>query len=69
MSSGVKPCHQGRACRTNGKPGPDGGKGGKFLILPSDYDKPVPDGYYVSRSELSLNFGDGLAGQAAAVMG
>jgi Protein of unknown function (DUF1254) len=24
--------------------GPDGGKGGKFLILPPGYDNPVPDG-------------------------
>lgn len=30
--------------------GPDGGKGGKFLILPPGYDKPVPDGYFVYRS-------------------
>ena len=30
--------------------GPDGGKGGKFLILPPGYDKPVPDGYFVFRS-------------------
>ncbi len=33
-----------------GLPGPDGGKGGKFLILPPGYDKPVPEGYYVYRS-------------------
>jgi hypothetical protein len=33
-----------------GLPGPDGGKGGKFLILPPGYDKPVPDGYFVYRS-------------------
>jgi hypothetical protein len=30
--------------------GPDGGAGGKFLILPPGYDKPVPEGYYVYRS-------------------
>ena len=30
--------------------GPDGGKGGKFLILPPGYGKPVPDGYFVFRS-------------------
>jgi hypothetical protein len=30
--------------------GPDGGKGGKFLILPPGYNKVVPDGYYVFRS-------------------
>jgi len=33
-----------------GLPGPDGGKGGKFLILPPGYDKPVPDGAFVYRS-------------------
>jgi hypothetical protein len=30
--------------------GPDQGKGGKFLLLPPGYDKPVPSGYYVYRS-------------------
>lgn len=33
-----------------GLPGPDGGKGGKFLILPPDYKGEVPAGYYVYRS-------------------
>src|SRR5262249_42948348 len=33
-----------------GLPGPDAGKGGKFLILPPGYDKPVPEGYFVYRS-------------------
>jgi hypothetical protein len=33
-----------------GLPGPDGGKGGKFLILPPGYTKPVPDGYFVYHS-------------------
>lgn len=33
-----------------GLPGPDRGAGGKFLILPPGYDKPVPDGYFVYRS-------------------
>jgi hypothetical protein len=33
-----------------GLPGPDGGKGGKFLILPPGYFGNVPDGYYVYRS-------------------
>lgn len=27
-----------------GLPGPDGGRGGKFLIVPPGYDKPVPEG-------------------------
>jgi hypothetical protein len=30
--------------------GPDGSKGGKFLLLPPGYNGPVPDGYYVFRS-------------------
>jgi hypothetical protein len=33
-----------------GLPGPDGGKGGKFVILPPDYTGPVPDGHFVYRS-------------------
>ena len=33
-----------------GLPGPDAGKGGKFLILPPGYSGDVPDGHYVYRS-------------------
>ncbi|MGT2509150.1 DUF1254 domain-containing protein [Cupriavidus basilensis] len=33
-----------------GLPGPDGGAGGKFLILPPGYTGEVPSGYYVYRS-------------------
>jgi hypothetical protein len=33
-----------------GLPGPDAGKGGKFLLLPPGYKQPVPAGYYVYRS-------------------
>jgi hypothetical protein len=33
-----------------GLAGPDGGKGGKFLILPPGYKGEVPEGYYVYRS-------------------
>lgn len=33
-----------------GLPGPDGGAGGKFLLLPPGYDREVPEGYYVYRS-------------------
>jgi hypothetical protein len=33
-----------------GLPGPDGGAGGKFLILPPGYSGDVPSGYYVYRS-------------------
>jgi hypothetical protein len=30
--------------------GPDGGKGGKFLIVPPGYDKPAPENHFVYRS-------------------
>jgi hypothetical protein len=33
-----------------GLPGPDAGKGGKFLLLPPGYNKPAPPGYFVYRS-------------------
>ncbi len=33
-----------------GLPGPDAGKGGKFLLLPPGYKDAVPDGYYIYRS-------------------
>jgi hypothetical protein len=33
-----------------GLPGPDGGKGGKFLVLPPGYKGTVPSGHYVYRS-------------------
>jgi len=33
-----------------GLPGPDAGKGGKFLVLPTNYKGNVPKGYYVYRS-------------------
>ncbi len=33
-----------------GLPGPDGGKGGKFLVLPPGYDAKPPEGCYVYRS-------------------
>jgi len=33
-----------------GLPGPDGGKGGKFVILPPGYTGPVPDGHFIYRS-------------------
>lgn len=39
-----------------GLPGPDGGKGGKFLILPPDYKGDVPSGYYVYRSQTNNVF-------------
>ena len=35
-----------------GFPGPDRGEGGKYLIVPPDYDGPLPDsGFHVSRSK------------------
>jgi hypothetical protein len=33
-----------------GLPGPDEGKGGKFLILPPNYKGKIPEGYFVYRS-------------------
>ena len=36
--------------------GPDGGKGGKFLILPPDYDAPVPENYFVYPSDTNNVF-------------
>src|SRR4029077_9569263 len=30
--------------------GPDGGKGGEFLMLPPGYQGPVPEGYFVYRA-------------------
>lgn len=39
-----------------GNLGPDQGKGGKFLILPPGYDKEVPDGYYVARTNTYGNW-------------
>lgn len=35
-----------------GVPGPDRGQGGKYLIVPPDYDGPLPEGgYYISRAK------------------
>ncbi len=33
--------------------GPDGGKGGKYLLLPPGYKNAVPEGYYVYRSSMN----------------
>jgi hypothetical protein len=44
------PEDSGRFFGDVGLPGPDGGAGGKFLILPPGYDKPVPKGFFVYRS-------------------
>ncbi len=39
-----------------GAPGPDRGKGGKYLILPPGYKDDVPDGYFVARSPSYVNW-------------
>jgi hypothetical protein len=33
-----------------GLPGPDAGQGGRHLLLPPNYERDVPEGYYVGRS-------------------
>ena len=39
-----------------GRPGPDRGQGGKYLIVPAGYDGRVPDGYFVSESPSRMNW-------------
>jgi len=39
-----------------GSPGPDRGKGGKYLILPPGYDGDVPEGYFVAKSRTYVNW-------------
>jgi hypothetical protein len=39
-----------------GGPGPDKGKGGKYLILPPGYEGDVPEGYFVSTSPSYANW-------------
>ena len=39
-----------------GPPGPDRGKGGKYLILPPDYEGDVPDGYFTAKSTSWVNW-------------
>ncbi|MCZ4102589.1 DUF1254 domain-containing protein [Streptomyces sp. SID13666] len=38
-----------------GAPGPDGGAGGDYLLVPPGYDGEVPDGYHVARSSSYTN--------------
>ena len=38
-----------------GAPGPDRGKGGKYLILPEAYEGEIPEGYFISRSPSNIN--------------
>ncbi|MFH0822839.1 MAG: DUF1254 domain-containing protein [Pseudomonadota bacterium] len=44
------PVDGGRFFGDVGLVGPDGGKGGRFLLLPPGYKGPVPEGYFVYRS-------------------
>mgnify|MGYP001481576113 CR=1 FL=1 len=39
-----------------GIPGPDQGKGGKYLIIPPGYDKELPSGYHLARSRSYINW-------------
>ena len=39
-----------------GKPGPDRGQGGTYLIVPPGYDGPRPDGWYVSVTPSRINW-------------
>ncbi len=39
-----------------GPPGPDRGKGGKYLILPPDYEGDAPDGYFSAKSTSYINW-------------
>ena len=39
-----------------GPPGPDRGKGGKYLILPPDYEGDAPEGYFTAKSTSFINW-------------
>lgn len=39
-----------------GNAGPDKGEGGKFLIVPHDYEADIPDGYFVARTNTKGNW-------------
>jgi len=39
-----------------GNAGPDKGKGGKFLIVPEDYEGEIPEGYHVARTPTKGNW-------------
>jgi hypothetical protein len=39
-----------------GAPGPDRGKGGKYLLLPPDYEGEAPEGYFVAKSPSWVNW-------------
>ncbi|MDA0975597.1 MAG: DUF1254 domain-containing protein [Planctomycetota bacterium] len=38
-----------------GAPGPDRGKGGKYLIVPESYEGEIPEGYFVARTPSMIN--------------
>ena len=38
-----------------GLPGPDRGQGGRYLIVPTDFEGDIPDGYFVGRSPSRVN--------------
>jgi hypothetical protein len=46
--------HHQRWITDLGLPGADAGKGGRHLILPPGWDRPVPDGYLTARSDTWL---------------
>jgi hypothetical protein len=48
--------HHQRWVLDMGLPGPDEGKGGKYLVLPPDYSEETPVGYYVGRANTYLVF-------------
>lgn len=39
-----------------GAPGPDRGKGGKYLLLPPGYEGDVPEGYFTAQSRSHINW-------------
>ena len=39
-----------------GNAGPDRGKGGKYLIVPEDYEEAIPEGYFVARTPTRGNW-------------
>ena len=53
-----------RALEDFGLPGPDRGEGGKYLILPPEYEGEVPEGYFVVRSVSNIVWWYGRANGA-----
>ena len=39
-----------------GRPGPDRGEGGRYLIVPAGYDGPIPEDHFVSESPSRINW-------------